>query len=88
MFISKGSKDVDVIDMPESIKQLKKDKIIQDALIVEFNTLNKDKQYDVWIKSKLKVGSKKIDFTIESRQYVEYNISLTKEISTLSFNLP
>ena len=43
--LSKGVKDAHVIDMPEHIKQLKQDKIIQDALLIEFNTLNKDKQF-------------------------------------------
>lgn len=110
--LSKGTKDEDVIDMPEYVKQLKQDKIIQDALLTEFNGLDKDKQCqnweeltttfninhvvyslllklcDAWIKSKLQVGSKKIDFPIEARKYVEWNISLSKERSTLSLDLP
>ena len=89
--------------MPECIKQLKQDKIIQDALLVEFNSVNKDKQCqdwaeltttyninevvysvvlklcDAWLKSKLQVGSKKMDFPAEARQYVEWNFSLSKE---------
>ena len=98
--------------MPERIKQLKQDKIIQDALLVEFNSVNKDKQCqdwaeltttysinevvysvvlklcDAWLKSKLTIGSKKMDFPAEARQYVEWNVSLSKESSTLSYNLP
>ena len=46
--ISKGAKDVDLIDMPERIKQLKQDKIIQAALLLEFNSVNKDKQCQDW----------------------------------------
>ena len=38
ILLSKGVKDADVIDMTERIKQLKQDKIIQDALLIDFNT--------------------------------------------------
>ena len=43
---------------------------------------------DAWLKSKLTIGSKKMDFPAEARQYVEWNVSLSKESSTLSNNLP
>ena len=110
--LSKSAKDVHLIDMPERVMQLKQDKIIQDALLLEFNTQNKDKQCqnwqevtttyninnvvysvilklcEVWVKSKLQVGSKKIDFPAEVTQYVGWNISLSKELSTLSLDVP
>ena len=110
--LSKGTKDGDVIDMADHVKQLKQDKILQDALLTQFSTLDKDKQCrnwdeltttyninhvvyslllrlcDDWIKSKLQVGSKKIDFPIEATKYVEWNISLSKERSTVSLDLP
>ena len=97
--------------MPKHIKQLKQDKIIQDACLTEFNTLNKDKQCpnwseaiatyninevvysvllqlcDMWIKSKLQVGLKKMDFPIEARQYVEWIVNLSKERTTLSMDV-
>ena len=111
ILLSKGVKDADVNDMAERIKQLKQDKIIQDALLTEFNTLNKDKQCpnwleaiatyninevvysillqlcDMWIKSKLQVGLKKMEFPIEARQYVEWIINLSKEHTTLPMDV-
>ena len=39
-----GTKNVDLINMTKRIKQLKQNKIIQDALLVDFNTLGKEKQ--------------------------------------------
>ena len=86
IILSKGAKSTNEVDMAERIKQLKQDKIVQEQLLIEFNTMNKDKQSqnwkelastyninkvvygtilqlcDEWIKSKLVVGSKKIDF--------------------------
>ena len=42
----------------------------------------------MWVKSKLQVSSKKIDFPVEVTQYVGWNISLSKELSTLSLDVP
>ena len=89
--------------MPDYVKKLKQDKLLQDALLTQFNTLDKDKQCktweeltttyninhvvyslllrlcDVWIRSKLQVGSKKIGFPIKVTKYVQWNINLSKE---------
>lgn len=88
IILSKGAKSTNEVDMAERIKQLKQDKIVQEQLLIEFNTMNKDKQCqnwkelastyninkvvygtilqlcDEWIKSKLVVGSKKINFPV------------------------
>ena len=112
IILSKGAKSTNEVDMAERIKQLKQDKIVQEQLLIEFNTMNKDKQCqnwkelastyninkvvygtilqlcDEWIKSKLVVGSKKIDFPVAATRYIEWNITLCKERSTTSLNLP
>ena len=44
IILSKGAKITNEVDMAERIKQLKQDKIVQELLLIEFNTMNKDKQ--------------------------------------------
>ena len=43
---------------------------------------------DGWIKPKLQVGLKKVDFPTEATKYAEWNIYLSKEQPTLSLDLP
>lgn len=43
---------------------------------------------DSWIKSKLQVGTKKFEFPIEARKYVEWTINLSREKLTSSLDLP
>ena len=43
---------------------------------------------DAWLKSHLKVGTKKIDFPTKARNYIKWMINLRKEQSTKSMNLP
>ena len=47
--LSKGPKDANVIDLPEQIKNLKQDRLIQEAaLLTEFNNVDKEKQCENW----------------------------------------
>ena len=48
IILSKGTKSTNEVDMAERIKQLKQDKIVQEQLLIEFNTMNKDKQCQNW----------------------------------------
>ena len=100
--LSKSAKDRDVVDMYDRIKQLKQDKLIQDALIEGFNVLNEsspctdwkevETMYSIndaiyttiltmcedWIKSKLKRGTKKMNFPENAVEYMRWAVRLQK----------